>query len=298
MDRSTAPMLTRRTFLTRSSGMVVGVALSGLLHIPQASAAETELSIAQLQAGMASGQLTAQALVQSYLERIQALDRSGPTLRSVIETNPDLLQIATALDEERRAKGSRGPLHGIPILLKDNIDTADGMMTTAGSFALVGDPPAQDATVARRLRNAGAILMGKANLSEWANFRSSNGSDGWSARGGQTRNPYVLSEGTCGSSAGSAVAVAADLCAAALGSETDGSITCPAAVNGVVGIKPTVGLLSRAGVIPIAHSQDTIGPMTRTVADAALLLGAMRSTPVIRRRKAVSADPLPITPSS
>jgi amidase len=267
--------LTRRAFLHRSTGLVVGVALSGLLYVPEAWAAEAELSIADLQAAMASGQLTARALVQFYLERIEAVDRSGPTLRSVLETNPDLLAIADALDEERRSKGPRGPLHGIPILLKDNIDTADRMMTTAGSFALVGDPPAQDATVARKLRDAGAILMGKANLSEWANFRSTNSSSGWSARGGQTRNPYVLNQDPCGSSSGSGVAVAANLCAASLGSETDGSIMCPAAFNGVVGIKPTVGLLSRAGVIPIAHSQDTVGPMTRTVADAALLLGAM-----------------------
>jgi amidase len=267
--------LTRRAFLHRGAGMAVGIALSGLLYVPETWAAEAELSIADLQAAMGSGQLTARALIQSYLERIEAVDRNGPTLRSVIETNPDLLAIADALDEERQSKGARGPLHGIPILLKDNIDTADRMMTTAGSFALVGDPPAQDATVARQLRDAGAILMGKANLSEWANFRSTNSSNGWSARGGQTRNPHVLNQDPCGSSSGSGVAVATNLCAASLGSETDGSITCPAAFNGVVGIKPTVGLLSRAGVIPIAHSQDTVGPMTRTVADAALLLGAM-----------------------
>jgi amidase len=267
--------LTRRAFLHRGAGMAVGIALSGLLYVPETWAAEAELSIADLQATMGSGQLTARALIQSYLERIEAVDRNGPTLRSVIETNPDLLAIADALDEERQSKGARGPLHGIPILLKDNIDTADRMMTTAGSFALVGDPPAQDATVARQLRDAGAILMGKANLSEWANFRSTNSSNGWSARGGQTRNPHVLNQDPCGSSSGSGVAVATNLCAASLGSETDGSITCPAAFNGVVGIKPTVGLLSRAGVIPIAHSQDTVGPMTRTVADAALLLGAM-----------------------
>lgn len=234
-----------------------------------------EASIAALQAAMASGELTARRLVERYLERIDALDQVGPTLRSVIETNPEALEIADALDRERAANGPRGPLHGVPILLKDNIGTADQMETTAGSLALVGARPARDAFVAARLRAAGAILLGKANMSEWANFRSTHSSSGWSARGGQARNPYALDRTPCGSSSGSASAVAASLVAAALGSETDGSILCPAGMNGVVGIKPTVGLTSRAGVVPISHSQDTIGPFGRTVADAAALLGAL-----------------------
>jgi amidase len=224
---------------------------------------------------MAAGELTALQLVELYLERIDALDRQGPTLKSIIEINPDIREIARSLDEERAAKGPRGPLHGIPILLKDNIATADRMQTTAGSLALVGARPKRDAFVASRLREAGAVLLGKANLSEWANFRSSASSSGWSGRGGQVRNPYVLDRSPCGSSAGSAVAVAANLVAAALGTETDGSIMCPSSLNGVVGIKPTVGLTSRAGVIPISHSQDTVGPHARTVADAAVLLSAI-----------------------
>jgi amidase len=240
-----------------------------------AAAAKAEPGIAALQEAMAAGRLTARELVQRYLDRIQALDRQGPALHAIIETNSDAFALADALDEERRTKGPRGPLHGIPILLKDNIDTADRMMTTAGSLALAGDPPAQDATLARQLRQAGAILLGKANLSEWANFRSTHSSSGWSARGGQTRNPHVLNQDPCGSSSGSAAAVAAYLCAAALGTETDGSIACPAQACGIVGLKPTVGLTSRAGVIPISHTQDSAGPMTRSVADAALLLGAL-----------------------
>src|SRR5690242_5129172 len=234
-----------------------------------------EQTIADLQAAMESGQRTSQQLVEAYVERIQALDASGPTLRAVIELNPDALAIAEALDRERSERGARGPLHGIPILLKDNIDTADGMETTAGSLALVGVRRAQDAFVAARLRDAGAILLGKANMSEWANFRSTHSSSGWSARGGQALNPYALDRTPCGSSSGSATAVAANLCAASVGTETDGSILCPASINGVVGIKPTVGLTSRAGVIPISHSQDTVGPFGRTVADAAILLGGM-----------------------
>ena len=234
-----------------------------------------EITIAELQARMSDGRLTARLLTQMYLERIEALDRAGPALRSVIETNPDALAIAEALDRERAERGARGPLHGIPILLKDNIDTADGMATTAGSHALVGSRPRQDATVAARLREAGAVLLGKANMSEWANFRSGHSSSGWSGRGGQALNPYSLDRTPCGSSSGSATAVAANLAAASLGTETDGSILCPATMNNVVGIKPTVGLTSRAGVIPIAHSQDTVGPFGRTVADAALLLGAI-----------------------
>jgi amidase len=224
---------------------------------------------------MAAGTLTARTLVEQYQARIQALDQSGPRLRAVMEVNPDALAIAEELDEERKAKGPRGPLHGIPILLKDNIATADRMQTTAGSLALLGSRPARDAFVAQKLRDAGAIILGKTNLSEWANFRSVTSSSGWSARGGQSLNPYVLDRSPCGSSSGSAIAVAANLVTVSLGTETDGSILSPAATNGVVGIKPTVGLTSRSGVIPIAQSQDTVGPFGRTVADAAILLGAI-----------------------
>jgi amidase len=266
--------MNRRELLRRAAGATTAVSLQPLGRYP-AAVAEREPTIAELQVAMGSGQLTAQALVQHYLARIDSLDKDGPALHSVIEVNPQALDIAAALDKERQAKGPRGPLHGIPILIKDNIDTADRMMTTAGSLALVGDPPRLDATIVKKLRGAGAIVLGKANLSEWANFRSTHSSSGWSARGGQTRNPYVLDRSPCGSSSGSAVAVAADLCVVAVGTETDGSIVCPAAVNGIVGIKPTVGLISRAGIIPISHTQDTAGPMARTVADAALLLGMM-----------------------
>lgn len=234
-----------------------------------------DVTLAELQARMSDGRLTARRLTEMYLERIEALDRGGPALHSIIETNPDALNIADALDRERGERGPRGPLHGIPILLKDNIDTADRMATTAGSHALVGSRPAQDATVAARLRAAGAVLLGKANMSEWANFRSSHSSSGWSGRGGQALNPYSLERTPCGSSSGSATAVAANLAAASLGTETDGSILCPATINNVVGIKPTVGLTSRAGVVPISHSQDTVGPFGRTVADAVLVLGAI-----------------------
>lgn len=231
-----------------------------------------ETTISELQARMGSGELTARAATESYLQRIEELDRSGPELRSVIEVNPDALDIADALDTERRESGPRGPLHGIPVLVKDNIDTADAMKTTAGSLALLDARPVRDATVVQRLREAGAVLLGKTNLSEWANFRSTRSTSGWSARGGQCRNPYALERNPCGSSSGSGVAVSANLCAVAVGTETDGSILCPSSVNGIVGIKPTVGLVSRAGIVPIAHSQDTAGPMARTVADAATLL--------------------------
>jgi len=234
-----------------------------------------EVTIAELQAWMTTGHLTARTLVDMYLERIETLDRGGPMLRSVIEVNPDARDIADACDRERRATGPRGPLHGIPILIKDNMDTADKMMTTAGSLALVGARPPRDACVVRRLREAGAIILGKTNLSEWSNFRSTHSSSGWSARGGQCRNAYALDRSPIGSSAGSGVAVAANLTAAALGTETDGSIVSPAAASAVVGIKPTVGLASRAGIIPISHTQDTPGPLARTVADAAAVLGAL-----------------------
>jgi amidase len=234
-----------------------------------------EMTILELQHKMAAGEPSARSLVEAYLQRIEEIDRSGPTLRSVIETNPDALKIAGELDAERQARGARGPLHGVPILLKDNIDTGDRMLTTAGSLALAAAPAPEDAVVAAKLRAAGAVILGKANLSEWANFRSTHSVSGWSSRGGQTRNPHALDRNPCGSSSGSAVAVAANLCAAAVGTETNGSIICPAHTNGIVGLKPTVGLVSRTGIVPIAHSQDTAGPLARTVEDAAVLLGAM-----------------------
>ena len=234
-----------------------------------------EATLADLQAGMSSGRMTARSVTQQYIARIEELNRQGPKLRHVLEVNPEALAIADSLDQERKAGRVRGPLHGIPILLKDNIDTADRMTTTAGSLALEGSIPLQDAFIAAKLRSAGAVLLGKANLSEWANFRSTHSSSGWSGRGGQAKNPYVLDRNPCGSSSGSGGAVAANLCAAAIGTETDGSIVCPSSANGIVGIKPTVGLVSRAGIIPISHSQDTAGPMTRTVRDAAIILNAM-----------------------
>ena len=233
-----------------------------------------ELGISQLQAMMTSGELDSRTLTQAYIDRIEAIDRAGPTLRSVLEINPDALKEAALRDVERKASSVRGPLHGIPILLKDNID-ATPMVNSAGSLALAEFRPATDAFLVRRLREAGAVILGKTNLSEWANFRSTRSTSGWSARGGQTLNPYVLDRNPCGSSAGSAVAVSANLAAAAIGTETDGSIICPAAVNGLVGLKPTVGLVSRHGIIPISFSQDTAGPMTRSVEDAALLLGVL-----------------------
>ncbi len=234
-----------------------------------------ELTITELQAQMASGELTAQALTEKYLERIDQIDQGGPTLNAVLVVNPEAREIAAALDAERKEKGARGPLHGIPVLLKDNLDTADQMPTTAGSLALAGSIAPRDAFVTEKLRRAGAIILGKANLSEWANFRSTHSVSGWSSLGGQVRHPYALDRNPCGSSSGSAVAVAANLCAAAIGTETDGSIICPSSINGIVGIKPTVGLVSRSGIVPISHSQDTAGPMGRTVADATVLLGAL-----------------------
>jgi amidase len=234
-----------------------------------------EATIAELQAAMESGDLSAVELVDFYIRRIETLDQSGPKVNSVLELNPQARQIAKNRDRERRDTGPRGPLHGIPILLKDNIDTADRMHTTAGSLALLGDSAPQDATVARKLRQAGAIILGKTNLSEWANFRGFSSTSGWSGVGGNTRNPYVLDRNPCGSSSGSGAAVSANFASVALGTETDGSIVCPASVNGIVGIKPTVGLTSRAGVVPISHTQDTVGPYGRTVADAATVLGAL-----------------------
>src|SRR3954468_11200804 len=242
----------------------------------QASSFELdEATFQQLQAAMTSGKETAVSIARKYLNRIADLDKRGPALNAVIELNPDALAIARALDRERKERGPRGPLHGIPVLVKDNIDTYDRMMTTAGSLALIGSTPLQDSFVARKLREAGVVILGKTNLSEWANFRGDRSTSGWSGRGGQTNHPYSLDRNPSGSSSGSAAAVAANFCASAIGTETDGSIVSPSALCGIVGIKPTVGLVSRGGIIPIGHSQDTAGPMARTVADAALLLGAL-----------------------
>jgi len=270
----------RRQFLQTTAATYVGALVNPLsesIAKPEAPPAFDleELTITDLQQGLQSGKYTSRELVEKYSDRITDIDKKGPGLYSVIEMNPDAERIATALDRERKEKGPRSPLHGIPILLKDNIDTQDRMMTTAGSLALVGAKPERDAFVAQRLRGAGALILGKTNLSEWANFRSTKSSSGWSGRGGQTRNPYALDRNPCGSSSGSGAAVAANLCAAAIGTETDGSVVCPSSANSLVGIKPTVGLVSRAGIIPISHSQDTAGPMARTVRDAAILLGAM-----------------------
>lgn len=286
--------VSRRDFIAAGAGGLVGLAA------PRASATGTvnpfeldEASLGDLANRLAGGRATAASLAKAYLDRIREIDSAGPTLRSVIELNPEAIAIAEALDEERAAGKVRGPLHGLPILVKDNIATGDRMSTTAGSLALDGVPALRDAALVRRLRDAGAVILGKTNLSEWANFRSSNSLSGWSSRGGQTRNPYALDRSPSGSSSGSAVAVAANLCAAAIGTETDGSITSPAACNGIVGLKPTLGLVSRDGVVPIAHSQDTAGPMARSVADCALLMNALAGADPedpITRAKAVPRD--------
>ena len=271
-----------RTTLVSGAGAAMYPALAAARAIPPspklapAPAFELEeVTIAELQDGLKSGKYTARSLTEEYLARIDALDRHGPSVNSVIEVNPDALDIAEKLDRERKEKGSHGPMHGIPILIKDNIDTADRMSTTAGSLALVGAKPREDAFIVQRLRAAGAVILGKTNLSEWANFRSTHSTSGWSGRGGLTKNPYALDRNPCGSSSGSGAAASANFCAAAIGTETDGSIVCPSSSNGLAGIKPTVGLTSRSGIIPISHSQDGAGPMARTVADAAALLGAM-----------------------
>ncbi|WLT32784.1 amidase [Geothrix sp. PMB-07] len=270
--------LDRRAFL--GAGLATGaMALLGGdgKALPMASGLVLEeATVAQLQAGMAAGQWTSAELVRRYRARIRAFDQAGPKVNAVIELNPEAAAIARALDAERKAGKVRGPLHGIPVLIKDNIDTADRMKTTAGSLALVDAPaPKEDAFIVKRLREAGAVILGKTNLSEWANLRSTRSSSGWSGRGGQTRNPYALDRSPSGSSSGSGAAAAASFCAVAVGTETDGSIVSPASANGLVGLKPTLGLLSRSGIIPISHTQDTAGPMTRTVRDAALLLGAL-----------------------
>jgi amidase len=289
-NSSSKSVSSRRRFLKTSLGGAVGVlvlpAVAGARKMatyspaesvaPEASSFEiNELTIADLQKGLASGKYTARSLTEKYLARIEQIDHRGPALNSVIEVNPEALAIAEALDKQRKGKGPRGPLHGIPVLIKDNIDTADRMQTTAGSLALLGSHPVRDSFVVQKLGEAGAVILGKTNLSEWANIRSSHSVSGWSGRGGLTRNPYALDRNPCGSSSGSGAAVAANLCALAVGTETDGSVVCPSSANGIVGIKPTLGMISRAGIIPIAHSQDTAGPMARSVLDAAILLNAL-----------------------
>jgi amidase len=261
--------------------LLSGVRDRGISAAPSAPAPDApafefdEITIAELQAGMTAGKYSARSIAEKYLARIDQIDKHGPAINSVIEINPDALSIAESLDAERKDKSARGPLHGVPVLIKDNIDTADRMATTAGSLAMVGSKPPKDSTVAQKLRDAGAVILGKTNLSEWANIRSGHSTSGWSGRGGQTRNPYCTDRNPCGSSAGSGAATAANLCAGSIGTETDGSIVCPSSTNGIVGIKPTVGLLSRTGIIPISHTQDTPGPMCRTVRDAATMLGAL-----------------------
>ena len=279
----------RREFVRAGVAGAFGAALAGCNHEAAARTLASlagepqgggrfdweELTARDAQAAMEGGRVSARRLTEMYLERIERIDRRGAALNSVIETNPDAPAIADALDRERKAGRVRGPLHGVPVLVKDNIDTADRMLTTAGSLALVGAKPRRDAFVVERLRAAGCVIVGKTNLSEWANFRSTHSSSGWSARGGQTRNPYALDRNPCGSSSGTGAAVSANLTLLGVGTETDGSIVCPASACGLVGIKPTLGLVSRSGIIPIAHSQDTAGPMARTVADAAALLEAL-----------------------
>lgn len=281
--------MNRRNFLKNSSAAGISVTALGLVACnnntpvivkePVKTESGTfelnEITIDSLQEKMKSGTYTSKAVTQLYLDRIQQIDKSGPRLNSVIELNPDALSIAESMDAERKNGKVRGPLHGIPILIKDNIDTADKMQTTAGALALEGNIAKKDAFIIARLREAGAVLLGKTNMSEWANFRSTSSCSGWSSRGGQTKCPYILDHNPCGSSSGSGVAVAANLCVVAIGTETDGSITCPASVNGLVGIKPTVGLLSRSGIIPISSTQDTAGPLARTVKDAVILLGTL-----------------------
>src|SRR6266496_4387605 len=289
-----SPAASRRSFLRSAFVTVSASALYPALGAARAAASSPvgeaapdtlvrpfeleEITIPELQDGMQSGKFTALSLVEKYMSRIDGIDKRGPAVNAMIELNPDAMSIADGLDQERKAKGARGPLHGIPVLIKDNIDTADRMMTTAGSLALVGSKPAKDSFVARRLRAAGAVILGKTNLSEWANIRSSHSVSGWSGRGGLTKNPYALDRNPCGSSSGTGSGISANLAAAGIGTETDGSIVCPSSSNGLAGIKATVGLVSRSGIVPISHSQDGAGPMCRTVRDAAILLGALTGT--------------------
>lgn len=272
----------RRTFFKTTAASGSLIAVTGMAACSTESAKEVktdfssfdlnEVTVNELQQMMKSGKLTSEQICQKYLDRINQVD---PVLKAVIELNPDALEIARQMDEERKNGNVRGPLHGIPVMIKDNIDTGDKMMTTAGSLALKGNVVANDAFIVKKLREGGAVLLGKTNLSEWANFRSDNSSSGWSGRGGQVRNPYCLDRSPCGSSSGTGAAVAANLCTIGIGTETNGSIVCPSGINGIVGVKPTLGMWSRSGIIPIAHSQDTAGPMARTVKDAAILLGAI-----------------------
>lgn len=310
-DASSAPPMDRRQFVRR--GAAVGVAgvvgLNASVRTPGVAVAAStsaspaidtppapfpfdEITVAELQGGMASGRYTAVYITQAYLDRIHAIDRTGPSVNSVIEVNPDALDIAARCDAERAAGKSRGPLHGIPILIKDNIDTADRMRTSAGALALANSRASRDAGVAERLRAAGMVLLGKTNLSEWANWRSTRSISGWSGRGRLTRNPYALDRNACGSSAGTGAAIAANLAAVGIGTETDGSIMCPSTANGLVGIKPTVGLVSRAGIIPISSTQDTAGPMCRSVRDAAALLSLMAGVDPRDRATAAAAGHL------
>lgn len=283
--------MNRRNFLR--NGSLAGLTFAGISMVackdnktlgdlPNTSTSDdfslNEATIDGLQEQMSSGAISSKSITQLYLDRIKNIDLSGPALNSVIEINPDALSIAAAMDEERKNGKLRGPMHGIPVLIKDNIDTADKMQTTAGALALAGNIATRDAFIVGKLREAGAVILGKTNLSEWANFRSTSSCSGWSSRGGQTKSPYLLTHNPCGSSSGSGVATAANLCVVAVGTETDGSVVCPSATCGLVGIKPTVGLLSRSGIIPISHTQDTAGPMARSVRDAAILLGAMTGT--------------------
>lgn len=276
----------RRDFINKAAIFTTGSFMATACHVKSSSGTSTtqngevgfelsEITIGTLQQRLNAGDYTSEQIINLYLKRIEEIDKKGPVINSIIEINPDAIAIAKAMDEERKQGKLRGPLHGIPVLLKDNIDTADKMMTTAGSLALEGNYASKDAFLVKKLRDAGAVILGKTNLSEWANFRSTRSVSGWSSRGGQTKNPYVLDRSPCGSSSGSAVAVAANLCVVAVGTETDGSIACPASINAIVGIKPTVGLVSRSGIIPISKTQDTAGPFARTVTDAAILLAAL-----------------------
>jgi amidase len=298
--------LNRRKFLR--AGLLGGMAfvaapkftLNSFAGVPGAQTRKfdwEELTIADAQAAMRSVRVSARRLTEMYLERIEKIDRGGPALNSVIELNPEAVAIAEALDREREAGRVRGPLHGVPVLIKDNIATADKMETTAGSLALVGAKPSMDAFIVQRLREAGAVIVGKTNLSEWANFRSSHSTSGWSGRGGQTRNPYALDRNPCGSSSGSGAAVSANLCLVAVGTETDGSIVCPSGTCGVVGIKPTLGAVSRSGIVPIAHSQDTAGPMARTVADAATLLNVLAAADPRDQVRTIGGDVVAYKPT-
>ena len=304
MPRKSLPAANRRSFLKTAlvTGTAAGIAplypaLGAAREIAASAAAVAEVkrfeldevSVAELQAGMTSGKFTARSLVEKYSARIGEIDKHGPAINCIIEMNPEALAIADDLDRERKAKGPRGPMHGIPVLIKDNIDTADKMMTTAGSLALVGSKPAQDSFVAQKLRQAGTVILGKTNLSEWANIRSSHSTSGWSGRGGLTKNPYALDRNPCGSSSGTGAGISASLCAVGIGTETDGSIVCPSSSNGLAGIKPTVGLVSRSGIIPISHSQDGAGPMCRTVRDAATLLGVLTGVDTADAATAASA---------